>query len=403
MKPIRIFSLFCVVLLFLSGCQHPPQQPPTMAMPVETLTLKPTTVSEESEFVARMESRHEVILYPRVSAPVTRILVAPGQKVVAGQTLMALDATQQKADVASQQKQTQVYAKNVDQSQETLKASIAEAQLAQSNLDFQNQDLKRYQNLYKVQAASLRQVQQTTNAVTQAQKDVEAHQRQVDAQRRAVESTRRQYQKTLADVQAAQATLGYYTLRAPFAGLVGNIPVKIGDLVNPQTPVSSVTQNKDLEVVLAIPADRAGKVHTGSMVRLVDEEGNTQGTAMVFFVSSNVDQSSQTIVVRAHVIQNNGNLLADQTVRARLVWREKPGLKIPTSTVTNLAGQDFVFLAVQKGGKLTAKQEPVTLGDIVGTEYIVQSGLQQGDVLITSGIQKIHDGAPVQVMTRKPH
>jgi len=394
-----VFILLLLPLLFLSACGHPPAQPNpmNMAMPVETVTLKPETVTDESEYIARIDSRQSISIYPRVSAPVARILVVPGQKVSAGQPLIALDAAQQKADLASLQGTAQVYAQNTLQSKETLKASIAEEQSSEANLEFQTKDLKRYQNLLQVQAASQRQVQQGVSAVTQAQKDVEAHQKQVAAQEQAVESTHSQYKKSLSDVASSHANLAYYTIRAPFSGLVGNIPVKLGDLVTPQTQLTSVTQNRQLQVIVSIPADRAGDVHPGSQVRLMDEDGNINGTARVFFVSPDVDAISQTVILRAMLTQDNGKLLPDQTVRAQVVWQEKPGLRIPTSAVTNLAGQDFAFIAVQKGEKFIARQVPVTLGDIVGTDYTVQSGLQQGDVLITSGIQKIRDGAPVQI------
>jgi multidrug efflux pump subunit AcrA (membrane-fusion protein) len=83
-------------------------------------------------------------------------------------------------------------------------------------------------------------------------------------------------------------------------------------------------------------------------------------------------------------------------------------LAIPTAAVFNLGGQDFIYLAKPQSDAnpkaLQAQQVPVTLGDIVGNYYTVLKGVQAGDVLITSGIQKLKNGAAIQVVpSPKPH
>ncbi|HEX6162751.1 MAG TPA: hypothetical protein VFZ31_05270, partial [Vicinamibacterales bacterium] len=79
----------------------------------------------------------------------------------------------------------------------------------------------------------------------------------------------------------------------------------------------------------------------------------------------------------------------------RIVWASAPGLTIPVTSVARINAQFFAFVAEKDQQGMVARQKPVQLGEIVGNEYVVQSGLQPGEQLIVSGLQKIRDGAPV--------
>ena len=74
-----------------------------------------------------------------------------------------------------------------------------------------------------------------------------------------------------------------------------------------------------------------------------------------------------------------------------------PGLTVPVTAVVRVTGQYFVYLVDTQGQATVARQRPVQLGEIVGNDYVVISGLTPGDPLIVSGLQKIRDGAPVRV------
>ena len=88
----------------------------------------------------------------------------------------------------------------------------------------------------------------------------------------------------------------------------------------------------------------------------------------------------------------------EQFVRARMVWTESPSLTVPFVAVSRVNGQYFAFVAeTGEGGKSVARQRAVDLGAVVGNDYIVKSGLKPGEKLIVSGVQKIGDGAPVQI------
>ena len=139
----------------------------------------------------------------------------------------------------------------------------------------------------------------------------------------------------------------------------------------------------------------AQRLRPGLMVRLMGEKGDVLATERIYFVASTVD-GTQTILAKARIGASAAKFRADQFIRARLVWSEAPGLVVPLVAVTRVGGQFFVFVAEPgEGGGLVARQRSVTLGAVVGNNYVVLSGLTEGDRLITGGIQKIGDGAPV--------
>jgi multidrug efflux pump subunit AcrA (membrane-fusion protein) len=101
------------------------------------------------------------------------------------------------------------------------------------------------------------------------------------------------------------------------------------------------------------------------------------------------------VLAKAQLVDGRGEFRADQFVRTRVVWRSAPGLTVPLTAVVRINGQYFAYVVEKDGDRLVARQKAVTLGDLIGNDYVVRSGLAAGDQLIVGGIQKIRDGAPV--------
>jgi len=110
-----------------------------------------------------------------------------------------------------------------------------------------------------------------------------------------------------------------------------------------------------------------------------------------------VDTGTQTILAKAPVDQAAERLRNLQLVRARITWSSQQGVTIPVVAVSRLGGQFFAFVAEKKNGKEVARQVPLTLGEILGNNYRVISGLKPGDEVIVSGGQNLADGAPIKV------
>jgi len=203
-------------------------------------------------------------------------------------------------------------------------------------------------------------------------------------------------------IRQQQVELGYYRVTSPTAGVVGDIPVRVGDRVTPTTMLTTVDQNAGLEIYVNVPVAQATGLRPGLPLRVLDDTGKILGTYKVGFVSPSVDDQTQTVLVKADVEQS-GRFRTDQFVRVQIVWSTTPGLTVPVVAVNRVNGEYFAFVAEPgPNGSTVAHQRGVRLGAVVGNAYVVESGLKVGDRLIVSGIQKIADGAPVRVTEGAP-
>ena len=90
----------------------------------------------------------------------------------------------------------------------------------------------------------------------------------------------------------SERELGYYNLTAPFAGVVGDIPVHVGDYVSPQTLFTTVDENAELEAYIYIPTERASDIHMGLPVQIVTSSGELIESTKINFISQQVDNAT---------------------------------------------------------------------------------------------------------------
>ena len=331
------------------------------AMPVEVVTLAEHPVEQTSEFVGIVKSRQSTIVQPQVEGFVTRILVRSGDRVRPGAPLMQIDPRMQQAAVASL---------------ESLRAG------READLRFARQEAARTKTLVEAGAASRSELEQADTALSTA----EAQLQSVDAQ-----------------LREQGVALAFHTVSAPTAGVVGDVPVRVGDRVTHSTTLTTIDQNAGLEVYVNVPVQEAEHLRVGLPVHLVDDAGRLLTTAQLSFVAPSVDAGTQSVLAKA-ILAEAGSLRTDQFVRARMVWTEAPSLVVPFVSVNRINGQYFAFVAESgEGGATVAHQRAVELGAVVGNDYIVKSGLKPGEKLIVSGLQKIGEGSPVKIAPPKPH
>jgi len=189
--------------------------------------------------------------------------------------------------------------------------------------------------------------------------------------------------------------LTYYTIRAAFDSVVGDIPVHVGDYVTTSTMLTTLDENKDLEAYIYVPTERGAQVKQGLSVDLTDTAGNLIEKTKINFISAEVDTTTQGILVKAPVHAAAEAMRTAQLVKARVIWNTLPMAVVPVLAVTRQGGQTFVFVAAQQNGHLVAQQTAVTVGDTVGNNYSISSGLKPGDRVIVSSTQFLVNGMPV--------
>jgi RND family efflux transporter MFP subunit len=323
-------------------------------MPVEAVTLAEKPLERTSEYVATLKSRRSTTIQPQVEGFLTRIAVRSGETVQRGTLLFEVDSASEQAGLSALQSTR----------------AVRDAELA-----YAVQELARTKTLYAAGAVSQRELAQAETA-----------QRTAEATLNAVDEQIRQ-QKT---------DLGYFRVTSPTAGTVGDIPVRQGDRVTKTTVPTTVDENDVLEMYVNIPVQQAADLKLGLPVRIVDDQGRVLATNKITYVSPSVEPT-QTVLAKAALVDGRGEFRADQIVRVQLVWRAEPGLSVPLTAVTRINGQFFAYVVEKEGDKTIARQKGITLGPLSGNDYILLDGLKPGEQLITAGIQKIRDGAPVMV------
>ena len=345
--------------LAAAGCGGSKQQSgprPGMGgpVPVKVKTVADQKVGDFTEYLATLISRNSAVLQPDVDGQVTKIFVHSGQHVTRGAPLLEINPLKQQATVQSTQ---------------------AQQRANQANLALARQNLERTQGLYK-EGIIARQ------ALDQAQAAYDAALATVNANR--------------ANVAEQQAQLHYYTVRAPDTGVVGDIPVHVGDHVTSSTQLTSVVTGGPLEAYIYVPAENAALAKNGLKVTISAEDNLPPVQTTVDFVSPRVDPQSQLLLLKAQVPNSNGRFRNEEEVHAKVYWRQLNAPLIPVTSVSRLGSQAFAFVVQTENGKEIVHQVPIQVGQTVGNNYVVLGGIKAGDKVVVSDTQMLRDGVPVK-------
>ena len=368
-KMVARFGVLALVMAGVWGCKKPaPAQPTEGPLPVMVAPVALTSVPSTESYVATIKSRRSATLSPQVDGNITKILVTSGQMVSAGQVLMTINPLKQLATVDQQ---------------------VGSQAQANAAYQFNKAEVDRQKKLFDAGITS-RQAYDT-----------------------AVQnfgSAKAAYDASAAGTVTQKEQLAYYQIRAPFAGVVGDIPVHVGDYVTPaavpSTVLTTVDETSGLEAYVYIPTDRASLVKLGLPVDILDTDGKVLTKSTISFLSPEVDNGIQGILAKAE-IPSDSHLRTQQVVSARVTWNSSPKPTVPVLAVQQIGGQSFVFVA-KAGGQgaggqgYSAHLVPVNLGEAIGNNYPITGGLKPGDQVIVSGLQFIGEGAPVKPMTGPP-
>jgi RND family efflux transporter MFP subunit len=211
-----------------------------------------------------------------------------------------------------------------------------------------------------------------------------------------IAQARSQVSEAAAQVRTTEVKLQDTRIVAPITGIVGNIPAKIGDFLSKGDTLTTVTQNQTLDVQLSIPLEKGPELRLGQRVEGTDNQGNVLATGRISFISPQVNTTSQSILAKASFDNSQGQLRDGQFIQAKVIWNTRPGVLIPTTAISRVAGQNFVFVAQEQGrSKLIARQKPVKLGEIQDNKYRVLEGLKSGEKIVISGLLNLTDSAPI--------
>jgi membrane fusion protein (multidrug efflux system) len=357
-----------LALLLLSACSPsddtaaPKAQPPT----VSVAAAVEQDVRQSVEFVGQIQAIDDVQILARVSGFLETKNVADGAMVKKGELLFTIEKTSYEAAVAS-----------------------AEADLANTKASaaLQAADLERDTDLYQKGHISKAKFDATNASKEQADANVDASQ---------------------ARLKTAELNLSYTKISAPFDGQISKTAFSVGDVVGPTSgPITRLVSKAPVYVNFAISekdyldtmqgGGKAGDMVAENVpdVHLVLPNGDKYGeNGEIVFIDNAVDSRTGTISIRARFV--NKNLLLVPGTFVTVVIEAAKGQKalvIPQAAIQRDQRGAFVLAVNDKN---LVEQRYVELGQQVDTNFVVTKGLQQGERVITLGLQKVRPGVPVQ-------
>jgi membrane fusion protein (multidrug efflux system) len=313
---------------------------PGAGMPVAVITTRVAPRSFTDRFTALGTARanESIEVTARTTSVVTKINFRDGQQVRAGDVLLELDNRQEWANL-----------------------QLAEAQLKQAESQYQ-----RSKTLAVSQAVSAADLDQLEANLLVAR----------------------------AQVRGAQARLDILTVKAPFAGTVGLRKVSLGDLVGPDTVITTLDDTSVIKLEFGIPENFVGDLK-GGMTIVADSTvyPDRRFEGRVTSIDSRVDPVTRAVTVLATVPNGEGLLKPGMFLTIGLEKSRSNVLMIPEEALVPREGRQYVF--VVEDGK--ALEREVALGARAPGLAEIRSGLEAGAVVITEGTQRVRTGVPVQM------
>jgi membrane fusion protein (multidrug efflux system) len=360
--------------LTLAGCGKEkavsaPPPPPEVA--VLTVTQQATPLS--IEIVAEVKALREVELRPRVSGLVIRQNFRPGQSVKEGDLLFVIDP------------------RPYDEAVTTAQANLAEAQ---ANLARVRQDVERYKPLLKDNAIPRQTYEQTVAQEQQTQAVADARRSSLDKAR---------LERSFAEV------------RSPISGQIGLQKVEVGGLASAgQTVLATVSTLDPVAAYFSIAevdylafAKRIGSARAGNGERksppteLVLADGSLYDQpGQIDFADRALNPASGTLTLRALFANPQDLLRPGMSARVRIVYDvAEKAILVPQKAITEMLGKQFATVV---GADNKVQQRPVTTGARLGEQWLIEAGLQPGEVVVVEGLQKARPGTTVRPVPLTP-
>ena len=332
----------------------------------ETMTVKKSDIEMPYKFSARMKGQNDVTVTPQVSGQLMKICVAEGQQVKKGQVLFVIDQRNAQLELQA--------------AQANLQAALAQENSAK--LEYESN-----KNLFEKKIVSSYMLNNSENSYKQAQAAV--------AQARAA-------------VNRAKVNLGFCTITANVSGVIGEIPVRTGDQVSPATQLTMLSGNTTMDAEFSVTeALVESMVKEG--VKAAELEKHLANLPEATFVMKNgteyphkgrvvsltgvVNAATGSLTCKVSFPNPDGHLYSGIQGTVVMNFEEKGVIVIPQNAVIRLQDKSQVY-KVQADSTATALE--VTTEDMGnGKDYIITSGLNVGDKIVTTGANNVTEGQKV--------
>ena len=326
------------------GRSEPAMQGPP-AFPVDVERLQEESLEDSSEYVGILDAQAGVSLQPEADGRVVQIFVSSGDRVAAGDPIMQLSSQRSQADYNASLASISAARFARDTARAQLRAAEERQAQQQADLALQETDYARTLTLVERGALAQEQLDQVKRDRTVAQSALSSAVQEIDALAASLEQAEATLQQANANANATQQDLLDKTVTAPIDGIVGDIPIKLGDYVTAGSQLATITQNQDLDLEIAVPIDESSRLRAGlpgraDAIRLRSSDRHWRASIHLSHHRSGYSNCScqGPFFVPSQPLQN------DQRLEVRIVRDERPGILIPTTAISRMGGETFVFV-----------------------------------------------------------
>lgn len=363
-------SALLAIGLVTTGCKKKEEAREQQIPELAVLTVQPSDASLMTEYPATLQGVNDVEIRPQATGFLTKVLVREGQHVNRGQVLFEIDKVQLQAAV--------------DQAKAAVAVAQANVNTAQTNAN--NNKLLLDKNII----------------------GAPAYQTSVDA----LNAAKAQLNQAQAAVVAAQKNLSYAVVTSPIAGVVGTLDFKEGTLVSPQTLLTVVSDNAQMDAYFSMTEKEildltdGGKRSIESAKDALPEVQLQLANGQIYpqpgkivSISGVLDSATGSAQVKAQFPNPDGMLRSGNTGNILLPSATAGALQIPQNATFEIQDMKFCYVV---GDSAKVHTTPITVSDLSdGKNYIVTSGLKAGDQVVVEGIGiSVQDGMTIRPKNR---
>lgn len=335
-----------VLLLFVTACGNGNQENGNnenrQSTPVYVSEIQPSIFKHYINVQGDVESDKTIMITPKTSATVEEILVRAGQTVNKGDILARLDGEVTR----NQLKQ-------------------AETQLELAKTLFERQQNLREQNI----GSEVQFLQAKT-----------------------------QYESAQSQLATLKEQYEFYTIRANISGTVDRVDLKVGETVGPTRPVFQISNSDALKVTAEISEAYITRVSESDSVEVTFPSLNSSIKKQLDVVSKAINPSNRTFGVEIYLPGGINGIRPNMMARVSINdTKLEDQIVVPVNTVQQANNIKYVFVAEQTENSWIAKNREVTTGLNYGNNLVITSGLQPGDMLVTSGFANLSDGSTITI------
>ncbi|HTD41320.1 MAG TPA: efflux RND transporter periplasmic adaptor subunit [Mucilaginibacter sp.] len=370
-----LLNTILISCLILGACKKK-QPPQSNVVPVNLYKVKEQRVLYYDKYPSTIQALSQVNLLPQITGAIAAIFFKEGTHVHKGEKLYEIDK--------------RIYEASYDQ-------AVANLKVSQGNLVQAQQDADRYEYLNKYNAVAKQQYDHAIITLDNAKNTVKASEQAV---------------------KSAKTNLNYAVVYAPFDGTIGFSLVKLGDVVNPGTTVLNTISTDDPIAVDFIVNEKqlphfeqlqgGKKAQPDSLFTLLLADNSLYPeTGKISVIDRAVDAQTGSIRVRLVFPNPKSMLRVGMSCVVRVHNQDtQPQLVLPNKAVVEQMGEYFVYVAkdtvinpthstadTATKPKLIAAQKKIQVGQTIGANIVIKSGINQGDRVVVDGVQTLHDGS----------